>query len=214
MDTVDGSGRTYGGLSRRERLVDRRGRLLDAALDLVHEAGVVDLTVGAVCGKAALAKRYFYESFDSLDQLLSTALQEVFDRISEVIDAVGTSGDTAPEQVMQIAIEGVLDSMDDPRIARLYLESAGNPALLATRDAAVDRYVEQLLGLLVAEPVDDVGARMVAHLLVSGSTNVVATWLQGELPMERDKFVQRLVDVGSTAVAGLMRPEASTRNYS
>lgn len=203
MNTADGFGRTYGGVSQAERLVDRRERLISAALDLVHEGGVGELTIGAVCTRAGLAKRYFYESFTSLDELLSTALQGVFDRIAEAIEAVRSAGDVTPEQILEVAIDAVLTAMDDPRAARLYLESAASPALLATRDAAVDGYVDQLLGLMVANPVNDADAKLVAHLLVSGSTHVVAMWLRGALPMERDEFVQRLIDIGATAVAGL-----------
>lgn len=207
MNSIDGPSRKYGGLSQEERLADRRDRLREAALDLVHDKGVTELTIGAVCARASLAKRYFYETYTSMEELLSAAMQDVFDSISVAIDAAGNLGISDPRQVLTVAIEAVLDAMDDPRTARLYLESAASPALLATRDAAVDRYVDQLLGLMATTSADDVDAQLVAHLLVSGSTHVVAMWLRGALPIERNEFIERLLNLASTAVAGLGRIE-------
>ncbi|KQU47039.1 hypothetical protein ASG84_07820 [Rhodococcus sp. Leaf278] len=203
MNSIDGPSRKYGGLSQEERLADRQDRLREAALDLVHDKGVTELTIGAVCARATLAKRYFYETYTSLEELLSAAMQDVFDSISQAIDAAGNLGISDPRQVLTLAIEAVLDAMDDPRTARLYLESAASPALLATRDAAVDRYVNQLLGLMSSTSVDDVDAQLVGHLLVSGSTHVVAMWLRGALPIERNEFIERLLNLATTAVAGL-----------
>lgn len=203
MSPAERSDRMYGGIPRSARLEGRRRRLVDATLDLVHEGGVVGLTVGAVCTRASLAKRYFYESFDSLDGLLSTALQDVFDQVAIAIERARSQGNPTPEQVLTAAVEGVLDAMDDPRAARLYLESAGNLALLATRDEAVRAFVDQLLASVTSRPATDADAQLVAHLLVSGSTHVIAMWLRGDIALGRDDFVNRLVGLGTLAVAGI-----------
>ena len=189
----------YAGVSRINRDAERRSRLLQAALDLVGESGVAVLTVGGVCSRAALSKRYFYESFDSLDDLLSTGLQEVFDRVRNAIAEHGRDDRATPRETLTVAVAAILDGMKDPRVARLYLESAGNTALLATRDRAVDSFVDLLLERIVGPEMDNPKARMVGHLLVSGSTHVVALWLRGDLAMSRDELVDQLVSAGTLA---------------
>lgn len=206
---TDGPARRYAGASEEERRSDRRQRLLQATLDAVGEGGVVTLTVGAVSTRAGVAKRYFYESFRSLDELLSAALEQVFEQVREAIASVALRTDATPTELVEAAVGGAIAAMDDPRVARLYLESAGNAALLATRDRAVDGFVDQLLQQLSGgspiQPVD----RVTGHLLVSGSTHVVALWLRGRLDLSRDELVAHMVTVGVRAAAtiGDARPE-------
>ncbi len=191
----------YGGVSEEARRSDRRQKLLEATLDTVGDQGVVALTVGAVSVRAGVAKRYVYESFDSLDGLLSAALQQVFDRVGEAIASVALRAGATPEELVRAAVGGAIDAMDDPRVARLYLESAGNAALLATRDRAVEGFVDQLLQQLAAGDPIVPADRVTGHLLVSGSTHVVALWLQGRLDLTRDELVDHMVAVGVQAAA-------------
>ena len=71
--------RSFQGASAEERAADRRGRLLEAALDVVGERGVADFTMTAVCRTAGLTERYFYESFARREDLLAA----LFDTASE-----------------------------------------------------------------------------------------------------------------------------------
>lgn len=189
----------YAGVPEEARRAERRQKLVAATLDAVGEGGVVALTVGAVSARAGVAKRYFYESFDSLDALLSATLQEVFDRVGEAIASTAVRADATPEGLVRVAVAGAIDAMDDPRVARLYLESAGNPALLATRDRAVEGFVDQLLLQVAGGKVIDPRDRVTGHLLVSGSTHVVALWLQGRLDLTRDELIAHMVDLGAHA---------------
>ena len=57
----------------------RRRRLLDAGLDLLgaSEQDPAELTVRAICGKAALGVRYFYESFTDKDDFVGAVFDSV-----------------------------------------------------------------------------------------------------------------------------------------
>ncbi|GAA1749410.1 TetR/AcrR family transcriptional regulator [Aeromicrobium alkaliterrae] len=203
MPATPGPPRTYGGVPEAERRTDRRDRLVAAALDLVGSDGVVALTVGSVCSQAGVAKRYFYESFASMDDLLSATLQEVFDRVGAAVASTSLEAGATARDLLVAAVGGAIDAMDDPRIARLYLESAGNAALLATRDRAVDGFVDQLLALVAGGGELRPSDQVTGHLLVSGATHVVALWLQGRLDLSRDELVAHMVDLGVQAADGI-----------
>ncbi|MGH7750546.1 MAG: TetR family transcriptional regulator, partial [Candidatus Dormibacteria bacterium] len=70
--------RSYRGVSAEQRHLERRERLLDAGLDLLGTEGWARTTVTAICARARLTERYFYQSFPGREQLLLA----VFDRIA------------------------------------------------------------------------------------------------------------------------------------
>ena len=76
--------RPYRGISADERRASRRARLLDAALEEVGERGMAGTTMTAVCARAGLTERYFYESFADRDEMLRAvqlALRQNIDRL-------------------------------------------------------------------------------------------------------------------------------------
>ncbi len=197
--TAASSGRPYAGTSASDRTAERRRRLVQAALDLVGEGGVASLTVGGVCERASVSKRYFYEGFSTLDDLLGQTLTESLQRVTTEIAATAPAWDGPIEPLQEAAVRAVLRVFDDPRVARMYVESPGHAGLRAARDLAVDGFVGQFLDLLAAAERDREAARLLVHVVVGGTTEVVAMWLRGELALGRDDLVRHLVDLGSQA---------------
>ncbi|MFC8528817.1 TetR/AcrR family transcriptional regulator [Nocardia sp. NPDC057227] len=199
-------GRRYAGASAAERRLDRRSQLVEAGLDLVLEGGVVSLTVLAVCQRAGLSKRYFYESFESLDALLAVTLTDVLSGVARTIDLADARAVGSPAGVVTLAVEAILDAFDDPRVARLYVESAGYPHLLAARDRAVAAFVDQLLAMITGRPGGTARQVMLAQVLISGTTHVVAMWLRGTLALTREQFVETLVRLGTETARIVTEP--------
>ena len=196
--------RRYGGVAPDVRREQRRVRLVQAAVDLVGEEGVLGLTVGGVCQRAGLSKRYFYEGFDSLDSLVGVALRTVFDTVAAAIDAAGVDMSSSADELVDVAVRAALDALDDPRASRLYLEAGSTPAGLAEKDRATQSFVDQMLALVVDEPADP-DAQLLGHLVVAGVTHVVTLWLRGELEVDRTHLVRRLTEVGLLAAHQLRR---------
>src|SRR5947209_17600727 len=67
----------YGGVEAGERQASRRKRLLEAGLDLLGREGWHAFTVRAVCARAKLGPRYFYESFPDRDALMVAILDQL-----------------------------------------------------------------------------------------------------------------------------------------
>ena len=84
--------RVYGGKTSEERQRERYQALIDAAFDIVGGEGYAAATVRAICRRASLSERYFYESFDSretiLNALYDTIVHEGRTRVLEAISAV------------------------------------------------------------------------------------------------------------------------------
>ncbi|MCR9090460.1 TetR/AcrR family transcriptional regulator [Algiphilus sp.] len=79
--SVDASARSphrkYAGKDASTRQAERRDKLLVAGVDLIGTKGFVATTIDDVCREAGLTKRYFYESFENREALLTTAFEGV-----------------------------------------------------------------------------------------------------------------------------------------
>lgn len=184
--------RPYRGVSAEQRISERRARLLDAALTVVGQVGTAATTVDSVCAEAGLTKRYFYEGFANLDALLEEVLDGLHNSLlDDVHEGLRTVGED-PAARSLLTVTRLLGAMDDPRMARLYVEAAGHPGLQARRQAAYDRYarliVEDVLHLENPTPAD----HLHALVFVTGTTQAVIHWLQGSLALSREELIAEL----------------------
>jgi AcrR family transcriptional regulator len=85
-------GRPYAGASREARERARRERIIAAGIELFGTVGYRAATVGAVCETAGLNKRYFYESFATLEDLLCEVYQRVVADLRAAVLAGGGGG--------------------------------------------------------------------------------------------------------------------------
>ena len=90
--TAKKTSRVYGGKTSEERRSERYQSLIDAAFDIVGGEGYAAATVRAICKRASLSERYFYESFDSratiLNALYDTIVHEGRSRVLDAISAI------------------------------------------------------------------------------------------------------------------------------
>ncbi len=191
--------RTYRGASAEERQATRRTRLLTACLDVIGEVGVLGVTVDAVCARAALTKRYFYETFTDRDAALEAVTGDVYSGLHTSIVSALRRGDGDGRARAATALEVFAATLDaDPRIARLYAEAPGHPRLLARRDAAVEEFADLVLDdVLRLPPGDRERARTAAVLVVAGTAHVVTRWLAGGVPLGRDELIEEVLRIGT-----------------
>ncbi|MEV0664544.1 TetR/AcrR family transcriptional regulator [Actinomadura luteofluorescens] len=183
------SPRPYGGVTAERRRADRRAALLDAALDLLAAEGVRGTSLRAVCARAGLNPRYFYESFTDLDALLA----EVHDRIvTEIAEAaargVAAAGPDAGLRatVRSAAVTALDTGRADPRKIRVMLvEATASPVLRARQHAArrdyTRRVIEYARTFYDIPPGADAHVHFVATMLVAGWNENLIAWLDGEL---------------------------------
>jgi len=191
--------RTFRGQTTQERRADRRARLLEAALDLIGTEGWPAATMTAICARAGLTERYFYESFKDRDALY---LQLVDDLAAEtqgaVIGALERTAEAEPLVRLRATVRALLGVMlDDPRKGRVaLLEGLGSAALQERRrevlrgfEALVRDRAESFFGAVSAAPRQ---MEIDAVLLVGATSELITRRLDGTLDVTDDEIVDRI----------------------
>ena len=211
------TGRTYGGESASDRLGRRRRQLLDAGLELFGTAGYRATTVRLLCREARVSDRYFYEQFDSTEDLLVTVYDECTARLEAA--ALTALGDGTGE-VGDVARRG-LDAFlalveDDPRLARVvWFEVLGVSARVeSTYLSRMQRFGHLMLGVLAdrddTADLPDPARELMASAAVGAVSNAVVTWSITGFTTERAVVTESLAQFLAGAATALARPTAGT----
>ncbi|MBZ2188266.1 TetR/AcrR family transcriptional regulator [Alcanivorax sp. JB21] len=204
--------RAYQGASAKERARGRRQRLLDAAFVMLADDGWRQMTIDKLCRHAGLNKRYFYESFATLDDLAAAVVDDICEQLVAIAFDAARRANEAGRNVNELAHE-TLDVvvgflLDDPRRARvLFTEVSDSPRAAAHRKNAIKGLASALAAYghehhqaSGAHPVADVASA----LLVGGSIEVILSWLDGGVALTRQALIEDLaalwVCVGEGAV--------------
>ncbi|WP_405484727.1 TetR/AcrR family transcriptional regulator [Nocardia sp. NBC_00511] len=122
-------GRQYGGRAVTERKAERRQRFLDAAIRIFGERGYANCSLADVCAAAGLSKRQFYEEFETREDVLVAAYDQIQDEAALALGvALGQLGpSTDPATRVSEALTAYLGSVGaDPHRAKVaFVEVVG-----------------------------------------------------------------------------------------
>jgi AcrR family transcriptional regulator len=193
--------RIYGGVGAEERRATRRGRLLEAGLDLLGTDGWNATTVRAVCARANLTPRYFYESFEDLDTLLLAVFDEIAQEIAIAILAAVTPPPGDARATARAAIgAGVGVLTDDRRKAQvLFAEAMGSESLARRRRDTLRGFAAlvavQGRAFYGVPGATDRIIEVSAVMLVGGLAEAFAAWLDGDIEASREQLIDDLTDL-------------------
>jgi AcrR family transcriptional regulator len=190
--------RPYGGVQARDRVAERRRRLLDAGLELLGgDDRPAELTVRAICGEAGISARYFYESFTDKDQLLAAVFDSVIADIAATTQAAVAA---APRDVQNRA--GIANLVrvvgDDARIGRLLFNAQLSNPVLARKRAELGGFFALLGGQHVSAAYglpQHERVKAVAHFVVGGVGQTISAWVSGDIQMNQDQLVSQLTKI-------------------
>jgi AcrR family transcriptional regulator len=180
---------------------------MDAAFTLLGTVGWSGTSVRAVCQRAELNPRYFYESFDDLDALVVAVYDRVIEQMTAaILEASEQAPDAPADQLRAIVAATVAFMDDDRRRARIvYVEALGNEALNRRRIATAHEIVAFVQSFGRTGKPDHLGA-VAAPILVGGFSELLVSWLDGRLPLTREQLVDDatvlFLAVAEAAVSG------------
>lgn len=197
--------RPYAGESRAAREAGRRERLMTAAITVFGTTGFRDATVGGVCDAAGLNKRYFYESFATLEDLLCAVYEVV---VADLRLAVLSGGGDDPLTVIRGFIDGFLRWVEEnPVRSRVHLfEVLGVSARVDELYRGHARSVgDELFDRLVATIRDfettSGQRRFVGDALVGAGIQIAVDWVLSDRQPPREE----LLDEFDGAIGSLLQ---------
>lgn len=194
--------RVYRGMSASERAADRRTRLMEAGLEIFGTEGFAGSTIEAICRRAGVTARNFYDHFDSREDLLATLYT---DAIAEQAAAVTAALEPTPRDVESHVRAGIKAAVgilaEDERKARIaYVEVVGaSRELEAHRVAVMSDYAKLIAGqfkrliargLAPRRPVD-----VTAMALLGATMFTFVDWLASRKRRPLDDVVDELVRI-------------------
>jgi AcrR family transcriptional regulator len=198
----------YRGVSAADRRAQRRQLLIETALDCLHADGLSGVSVRSVCARARLTPRYFYESFDDLDELLVTTVDSVVDEVADrSLAALAAAPDDLAAQV-RAAIDagyGVV-ATDARKASALLVAATGHGPLRERRHKLVTDYADLIIDGLPLLSGMGLGrrrtARSTALFLMGGAADVIEAVLSGRLRMSRSEVVTHLTAMWVSVLSG------------
>jgi len=205
------SGRAYAGESQAERVARRRQRFLDAGLAVFGTTGYRTATVRQLCRQAELTDRYFYESFDSLEDLLVAVYERQFEHLQhavwQALQGASPVGDFMG--AVEHALMALFDMAADPRVARVcWLEVLGVSARV---DVVYTRTIERFAELVVSFArtrfttlaLSEGESRMLGIALIGAVSQPVTHWFLGGYREDRAAMVAATSRVFRGVIEGL-----------
>jgi AcrR family transcriptional regulator len=187
--------RPYRGVSAADRREQRRQRLIEAGLQLFGTQGIAAVGIVDVCAEAGLTKRYFYESFTSIDMLADAVFEYVTGNlVAAVAPAIRVGAGRDPRPALTVYTRTLLS---DPRVVRLLAVETQTGPLKRYRDGFPTRAVELWFSLAADEdsapPPETM--RLKAYGFIGAAQQIGLAWQDGHLPLSVDEVVDELVDM-------------------
>ena len=183
----------WSGVPLEDRQAKRREELIDAGTELLGGPDGPALTVRAVCRRASLTERYFYESFTDRDEFVRAVYDAVCTRAMATL-VTATTPREAVERFVALMV-------DDPIRGRvLLLAPAVEPVLIRSGTEWMPDFID-LLQRKLTTITDPVIGHMAATSLVGGLTALFSAYLDHRLAASREQFIDFCVSTILSRVA-------------
>jgi AcrR family transcriptional regulator len=197
-----------------ERRADRRERLMEAGLELFGTVGYTNSSARAVSAAASLNSRYFYESFESREDLLYNVYERIVGEIvSKAIEAVEREH-TVVDRAREGLRAGWTVVTEDRRKARIVaIEVVG----VSDRLERARREARHALAKLTAEEAVAVapsGTRfhldplLTARSLIGAVVEFLLEWVNGDLDASVDEVVEHFTTLATIVAYAAVAPGA------
>jgi AcrR family transcriptional regulator len=187
----------WGGRTTEQRQLDRRSRMIAAAVRIWSDEGWAAVSMRRICAATSVNDRYFYEEFSDKDGLLAATWETVRDDALATLTreyAVWGEHPSWEELTRQVAT-ALLDWMTvNPAYARILLNrDESSRTLEQLHRNAFHRAVDLVIG--VARPrlepgFDEDGLKMDAVAGIGGFIELLRSWQSGYLEVDARRIVE------------------------
>jgi AcrR family transcriptional regulator len=164
-------------------------------MDLLGADGAdTDLTVRAVCKRAGLTARYFYESFADKDEFVAAMFDAAVADIATTTQAAVAASPLAQQGRAGMAnLVRIIGA--DPRIGRVLFDvRVSNPVILRKRAD-----LGGIFAFLLAQHIETElrrgqtdKSKAAVHFVVGGVGQTLSAWLAGDIHFSQDELIDHL----------------------
>ena len=201
--------RVYGKKNTEARVLERKERLLKAALELFASLGYANSTIEALCSEAKVTTRHFYQIFPSREALLLALYNQMMEELNEVIlIVIQTEHADFHEKMQKIVQALVIHYLSDVRRARVgVLEVVGASPLIEHRRREVIHGIAKhiqvfLQSMAQQENAPQVNYHWLAVAMVGGINEVMAEWLMNP-QLSLDELSQKILLIAQILIRGI-----------
>jgi AcrR family transcriptional regulator len=191
-----------------ERVADRRGALLDAAVRVFARKGFRASRVGDIAEEAGVAHGLLYHYFRSKDEVLETIFRDTWQLLSVETGRIETADVPLCEQLRRFARVYLGSWLTTPeRIGVLVREIARSPQV-GQRVDEIDGIFQALTRMIEAgrargEVRADCDPRFAAWAIYGALEEILTGWVLGQLPGEERDVERAVATVIDVTCAGL-----------
>ena len=188
---------------------------MDAGLQVFGTLGYRQATVRMLCKQAELTDRYFYESFDTLEDLLVAVYQQQFDLLQQAVmqQLLGAAPDADLMDTVHAALNTLFDMASQPRVARVcWLEVLGvSPRVDEAYSRTFNGFAD-LVTLFARQrfpqwEIDEAEARAVGLALIGAVSQTVTQWVLGHYQQDRQVLLAANARVFRGVLATMAAPQ-------
>ncbi len=203
--------RTYSGISLSQRVAQRRECFIDAGIDLFGTIGYNATTMRKLVSTSGLTNRYFYESFDSMEDLLIACYESLMNHFRDTLQQV--LHEAKQEKPINVK-DGLLcffQAMQDPKFAKItHSEVLG---ISAKVDTTYNRKSADFAALLMsyveeneAIHIDPAEKQIIGAALVGAVTHAAMVWVKGQYEQPIDTVVEAARKIFEGTLVQLAQP--------
>jgi AcrR family transcriptional regulator len=179
--------RVYRKKNPEDRVLERRERLMQAALQLFGTQGYANTTIETLCSEAKVTTRHFYQVFSSREELLLAVYNQITEELQVSLFSAMMAERQGLQEKMQQVIQALVNNyLTDSRRAQIgVLEVVGASAIVEKRRREVIHgiaiHLEQFMNALAAEnQLPQRNYHWLAVALVGGINELMAEWLMNQ----------------------------------
>jgi AcrR family transcriptional regulator len=176
-----------------DRIAARREALIDAALAVFAAEGWAALSARSVSEQAGLTRRYFYESFDDIDDLIAAAFEQISSEARDAVRAAVADGAAPLPDMVKRVVSAALDVLAvPPAKGRFFVIAQSVSSAIPYQARAVDDLAAIAETVISthregARPLSAREARVTALILVGAGRSIIESWLAQAIDLSRDE---------------------------